>query len=317
MELLEKDIRPLDILTKDAFLNAVTLDMAIGGSSNTVLHLLAIAREAGVEIGLDTFDTQSRKTPKICHFRPGGTYYIEDLYRAGGVQAVAKELYEAGMIEGNCLTVTGRTMGDTIQAARIKDRDVIRPVGMPYSAEGGISVLYGNLAPEGAVVKTGAVKESMMIHCGPARVFDWEEDAVNAILTGIVKAGDTVVIRYEGPKGGPGMREMLTATAAIIGMGLEESTALVTDGRFSGSTRGACVGHVCPEAMDGGPIALVRDGDLITIDIPKRTLTLHVDTEEQKHREKLWEKPEAKVKKGYLSRYARLVKSASEGAVMS
>ncbi|MBQ4650999.1 MAG: dihydroxy-acid dehydratase [Firmicutes bacterium] len=316
MDLYEKNIRPRDIMTEDAFLNAIAVDMAIGGSSNTVLHLMAIAREADVDIKLDDFNEKSKSTPKLCHFRPGGIYYIEDLYRVGGIQVVIKELAKHGHANLDVMTASGFSYSDVVRCTPAPDGNVVRTVENPYSEQGGLAVLYGNLAPEGCVVKTGAVSPKMMQHKGTAKVFDWEEDAVEATLSGKIKAGDVVVIRYEGPKGGPGMREMLTATAAIMGMGLGEDVSLVTDGRFSGSTRGACVGHVCPEAMDGGPIGLVQDGDIIELDIPARTLTLHVSDEELEKRRAQYIRPEPKIKRGYLARYAKLVTSASKGATL-
>lgn len=316
MNLYRKNIRPRDIMTKEALYNAIAVDMAIGGSSNTVLHLLAIARELDIDITLDDFDRMSRKVPKLCSFRPGGSHYIEDLYHAGGVQAVMKELSGGGFIDETVLTVSGRPLSDVLDNARVTDRDVIRDIENPYSREGGIAILKGNLAPDGSVIKTGAVSPKMMKHRGKACVFDREEDAVAAILGGKIQPGSVVVIRYEGPEGGPGMREMLTATAAIMGMGLGEEVSLITDGRFSGSTRGACVGHVCPEAVEGGPIALIHDGDEISIDIEKRLLQLHVSDEELAERRASWKKPEPKVKKGWLARYAKMVLPASMGAAV-
>ena len=264
MALLSKDIKPSDILTKEAFRNAVSVDMAIGGSSNTVLHLMAIAHEVDVPLDLETFDEIGRKTPRLCHFRPGGCYYIQDLYHAGGLQALVKELGRKDLLNLDVMTVTGKTLGENVAAAKVTDRDVIRPVDDPYDRTGGLAIMKGNLAPEGAVVKTGAVAEEMLIHSGPARVFESEEAATAAILNGHIKKGDVVVIRHEGPRGGPGMREMLIATSAIMGAGLGQSVALITDGRFSGATRGACIGHISPEAAAGGPIALVAEGDIIT-----------------------------------------------------
>lgn len=316
VELLEKDIRPLDIMTKEAFLNAVTVDMAIGGSSNTVLHLLAIAYEAGIDLSLDIFDELSRKTPKLCNFRPGGTYYIEDMYRAGGLQALVKELNKTGLLNLDVMTVTDKTYGENIANARITNKEVIRSVEDPYSNEGGLAILYGNLAPDGAVIKTGAVTKTMLKFRGIARVFECEEDAVESILRGEVEKGSVIVIRYEGPKGGPGMREMLTATAAVMGMELGEHVALITDGRFSGSTRGACVGHICPEAIEGGIIAIVEDGDIIDIDVPHRRISLLVEEVEIQNRLNKWEKPNYKKKGGYLQRYIKAVSSASEGAIL-
>lgn len=316
MELVQKDIRPRDILTKEAFLNAIAVDMAIGGSSNTVLHLLAIAYEAEVDLDINIFDEVSKKIPKICSFSPGGVYYIEDLYRAGGLQAVTKELTKLNAIHLDTLTVTGQTMGENIKTAVIKDSDVIRSVDNPYFTEGGIAVLWGNLAPSSAIVKQGAVDKSMLVHTGPAKVFDREEDAVEAILGGKIVKGDVVAIRYEGPKGGPGMREMLMATAAIMGAGLGTDVALITDGRFSGATRGACIGHVSPEAMEGGPMAILQDGDIIEIDIPNRRLNVKITDEEMKKRMDAFRRPPLKVKRGYLVRYAKNVTSANRGAVV-
>lgn len=315
--LLARDIRPLDILTPAAFENAIAVDMAIGGSTNTVLHLLAIAHEAGVPLDLEMFDRIGRRVPKLCDFRPAGAYYIEDLYRAGGLQALIQELIDAGRIDGGTLTVTGATLGENVQGSRATDRDVIRPFSRPYATQGGLAVLKGSLAPGGAVVKSGAVDAAMVVCRGPARVFDCEEDAVRAILGGDILKGDVIVIRYEGPRGGPGMREMLTATAAVMGAGLGKTTALVTDGRFSGSTRGACVGHVVPEAAEGGPLAIVQEGDMIEIDIPGRKLDLAVPDHEIRTRLGHWQPPVPKVQKGYLPRYAALVAPASQGAILS
>ena len=316
IELVQKDIRPRDILTKEAFLNAIAVDMAIGGSSNTVLHLLAIAYEAEVDLDINMFDEISKKIPKICSFSPGGVYYIEDLYRAGGLQAVTKELTKLNAINIDVMTVTGQTMGENIKNAVIKDSEVIRSVDNPYFTEGGIAVLWGNLAPNSAIVKQGAVDKSMLVHTGPAKVFDREEDAVEAILGGKIIKGDVVAIRYEGPKGGPGMREMLMATAAIMGSGLGTDVALITDGRFSGATRGACIGHVSPEAMEGGPMAILKDGDIIEIDIPNRRLNVKITDEEMKKRMAEFKRPPLKVKRGYLVRYAKNVTSANRGAVV-
>ncbi|MGE4193545.1 MAG: dihydroxy-acid dehydratase [Pseudodesulfovibrio sp.] len=316
MHLLDNDIRPSKILTSEAFDNAIAVDMAIGGSSNTVLHLLAIAYEAGVKIDLELFDEISRRVPRLCNFSPGGTYYLQDLYHAGGLQVVTKELAAHDLIHVGALTVTGKTMGENIAEAAAPDSEVVRPFDNPYYPEGGIAVLKGNLAPEGAIVKQSAVDKDMLTHKGPARVFDMEEDAVEAILGGKIVEGDVVVVRYEGPKGGPGMREMLTPTAAIAGAGLDKTVALITDGRFSGATRGASIGHVSPEASEGGTIALVKDGDIIEIDIPERSLNLAIGEQELEARRKAWTPLTPKVGKGYLARYAKCVSSARYGAIV-
>lgn len=317
VRMVKNDVKPRDILTLEAFENAIAVDMAIGGSSNTVLHLMAIAHAAGVSLPLDAFDKISRKVPNLCKLSPAGEHHLEDLDKAGGIPAVLNRLLELGVLHTGCATVSERTIGEIASSARVLDPEVIRPLDNPYMAEGGIAILYGNLAPEGAVVKQSAVAPEMMRHEGPARVFDSEEDAFQAITGGKIKPGDVVVIRYEGPKGGPGMREMLSPTAALAGMGLDKEVALITDGRFSGGTRGASIGHVSPEAMEGGPIAAVRDGDVISIDIPGRRLEVRLSDEEIKRRLASWEKPPAKAPKGYyLERYARLVSSASRGAVM-
>lgn len=316
MYMLEHDLRPSKILTKEAFKNAIVVDMAIGGSSNTVLHLIAIAKEAGIEIDLNYFDELSKATPRICSFSPGGDHLIEDLYAAGGTQAVMKELNDHGYMEKDVMTCTGKTLGENLSEAVIKDREVIREMANPYYKEGGIAVLRGNLATDGAIVKQSAVAKEMLVYTGKAMVYDLEEDAVESILRNEIKAGDVVVIRYEGPKGGPGMREMLTPTAAIAGVGLDKEVALITDGRFSGATRGACIGHISPEAAEGGNLALVQNGDLIEIDIPQRKLNVLISDKELEERRKSWVKPEPKVTSGYLSRYAKLVKSASFGAVV-
>jgi len=315
MELLEKNIRPLDIMTPAAFNNAIRLDMAIGCSSNSVLHLLAIASEAGVEIDLNTFNEISANTPHLVKLSPAGPHHMEDLYHAGGIQAMFNELGKIGLINNSCMTVTGKTVGENTARTPIKDNSVIRPVSDPYSQNGGLAILFGNLAPEGAVVKRSAVAPEMMQHEGPARVFDSEEEAVEAILAKKINAGDVIVIRYEGPAGGPGMREMLTPTSAIAGMGLDKEVALITDGRFSGATRGASIGHVSPEAFAGGLIGLVEEGDLISIDIPDLRLRLMVDEEELSARRGRWTQPLPKIKTGYMKRYAGMVQSASTGAV--
>ena len=313
MDLIEKDIKPRDIMTKKAFENAMTVDMGIGGSSNTVLHLTAIAHEAGIEIPAPLFDEISRRTPYITKLSPGGTHHMEDLEEAGGISAVMHELSKKGIIHLDALTVTG-TVEDRIKHAEIVRSDVIHSVDAPYRKEGGIAILRGNLCPDYAVVKASAVTEDMLVYKGTARCFNSEESGVNAIMDGKIKDGDVVVIRYEGPKGGPGMQEMLNPTAVITGMGLK--VGLITDGRFSGASRGACIGHVSPEAMEGGPIALIEDGDIISIDIPNRKLELEVSDEELAKRRAAWKQPEPKIKTGYLSRYAKLTTSASTGAVL-
>ncbi len=313
--LLKKKITPKKVMTEKAFANAMAVDMALGCSTNTVLHLMAIAKEAGVEIDLDAFNRVSRETPHLCQLSPAGKHHMEDLDRAGGVGAVMKELSGKGLIEKDCLTVTGRSVKENLQDARVLDRSVIRSVERPYHNQGGLAVLFGNLAPSGAVVKQSAVVRGMLRHEGPARVFDGEEKANSAILAGRIKKGDVVVIRYEGPKGGPGMREMLMPTSAIAGMGLDADVALITDGRFSGGTRGAALGHVSPEAMEGGIIAVVKDGDRIRIDIPKKRITLAVSDEEIEARLSTWRPPKAKISKGYMARYARCVSSGGEGAI--
>ena len=316
MELVKRDIRPRDIMTEAAFSNALAMDMALGCSTNSMLHLPAIAHEAGVQINLDIANEISRRTPNLCHLAPAGDTYMEDLDAAGGVWAVMKELTKKGLLDTSLLTVTGKTIAENLEGVVNRNPEIIRPVENPYSDFGGIAVLRGNLAPDGCVVKQSAVAQEMMVHTGPARVFDSEEDAIEAIYAGRIVSGDVVIIRYEGPKGGPGMREMLNPTSAIVGMGLGESVALITDGRFSGATRGAAIGHVCPEAAMGGLIGLVQDGDEIAIDIPARRIELHVSEEELAARRAVWVCPEPKVKTGYLARYARLVRPASEGAVL-
>ncbi len=316
MELVEKDIKVRDILTPQAFYNALAVDMALGCSTNSMLHLPAIAYEAGVSFDLDTANQISGRTPNLCKLAPAGRHFVEDLYGAGGVYAVMKELSKKNLIDASCLTVTGKTMGENLVGAENRNPNVIRPVETPYSATGGIAVLKGNLAPLGSVVKRSAVAENMLVHQGPARVFDSEDEVIKAILDGKINKGEVVVIRYEGPKGGPGMREMLMPTSALAGMGLDADVALITDGRFSGATRGACIGHVSPEAAEGGVIALVQDGDIIAIDMNQCTLTLKVSDEELERRRKAWTCPPPKIKTGYLARYARLVSSASEGAVL-
>ena len=317
MELVRRNIRPRDIMTEAAFQNAETVDMALGCSTNTMLHLPAIAHEAGIEIDLDKSNAISARTPNLCHLAPAGDTFMEDLERAGGVYAVMKELTKRSLLDLSVMTVTGKTMGENLEGVTNRDEDIIRPVERPYSENGGIAVLRGNLAPDGCVVKQSAVSPEMMTHEGPARVFDSEEEAIACIYSGGIHAGDVVVIRYEGPKGGPGMREMLNPTSAIVGMGLGESVALITDGRFSGATRGAAIGHVSPEAAAGGTNALVREGDHISIDIPNCAIKLDVSDEELAARRAAWVCPEPKVKTGYLARYAKLVTSADKGAILS
>ena len=316
MELIEKDIKPRDIMTEKAFMNALIVDMALGCSTNSMLHLPAIAHEAGVELNLDIANELSAKTPNLCHLAPAGPTYMEDLNEAGGVYAVMKELSKLNLLHTDLITCTGKTIAENIEHAYNLNPEVIRPVENPYSATGGIAVLKGNLAPDGSVVKRSAVVSEMMVHTGPARVFDCEEDAIDAIKGGKIVAGDVVVIRYEGPKGGPGMREMLNPTSAIAGMGLGSSVALITDGRFSGASRGASIGHVSPEAAVGGPIALVQEGDLISINIPDNTLNVLVSEEEWEERKKNFvPKPEKEVS-GYLKRYRSLVTSGANGAIL-
>ena len=313
MELVKKNICPRDIMTLESFENAIAVDMAIGGSTNTVLHLPAIAHEAGLDLPLQKFDEISRKAAYICKMSPGGTYHMQDLNEAGGISAVMKELTKLGIIHTEAKTVTG-TIGDRIAHADIERPDVIHSVDNAYMNRGGIAILSGNLAPDGAVIKESAVEPDLLVYQGTAKCYDSEEEAIKAIIGGDIKEGNVVVIRYEGPKGGPGMREMLNPTAVITGMGLK--VALITDGRFSGASRGACIGHISPEAMEGGPIALIEDGDMISIDIPNRKLELLVSDEELAARKAAWKQPEPKVKTGYLSRYARLVTSANTGAVL-
>ena len=316
MELVKKDIKPSDIMTEKAFMNALTVDMALGCSTNSMLHLPAIAREAGVELNVDIANEISARTPNLCHLAPAGHTYIEELNEAGGVYAVMNELNKKKLLNTDVLTVTGRTMAENIEGCVNMNTEVIRPIDNPYSTTGGIAVLKGNLAPDSCVVKRSAVVPEMMVHEGPARVFDCEEDAIAAIKGGRIVAGDVVVIRYEGPKGGPGMREMLNPTSAIAGMGLGSSVALITDGRFSGASRGASIGHVCPEAAVGGPIALVKEGDLIKINIPENKLELAVSDEELAARRAEWKPREPKVTTGYLARYAKMVSDSCKGAVL-
>ena len=316
MELLEKNIRPRDILTEKAFMNALTVDMALGCSTNTMLHLPAIAHEAGVEINLDIANELSAKTPNLCHLAPAGHTYMEELNEAGGIYAVMNELNKKGLLYTDLITATGKTVGENIKGCENKNPEVIRPIDNPYSQTGGIAVLKGNLAVNGSVVKRSAVVPEMMVHEGPARVFDCEEDAIAAIKGGKIVPGDVVVIRYEGPKGGPGMREMLNPTSAIAGMGLGSSVALITDGRFSGASRGASIGHVSPEAALGGNIALVEEGDIIKINIPENTLNVDVSDEVLAERRTKWQPREPKVTTGYLARYAALVTDSSKGAIL-
>ena len=316
MELVEKNIRPRDIMTAAAFHNAETVDMALGCSTNTMLHLPAIAHECGIEISFDMANEISDNTPNLCHLAPAGFTYMEDLDRAGGVHAVMAQLAEAGKLDGSVMTVSGKTLSENLVGVVNRNEEVIRPLSNPFSKTGGIAVLKGNLAPDGCVVKQSAVAAEMMQHTGPARVFDSEDDAIAAIYAGKIVKGDVVVIRYEGPKGGPGMREMLNPTSAIAGMGLDKDVALITDGRFSGATRGASIGHVSPEAASGGTIGLVQEGDLIAIDIPAHTIELLVSDEELAQRRAAWVCPEPRIKTGYLARYAKLVSSADRGAVL-
>ena len=315
MELVRRNIRPRDIMTKEAFMNALTVDMALGCSTNSMLHLPAIAHECGIDISLDKANDISAKTPNLCHLAPAGKTYVEDLNEAGGVYAVMNELSKKGLINLDCMTVSTHTVGENIKDCVNLNHDVIRPIDSPYSETGGIAVLRGNLAPEGCVVKRSAVLPEMLVHEGPARVFDCEEDAQAAINAGSIKPGDVVVIRYEGPKGGPGMREMLNPTSAIMGMGLGNSVALITDGRFSGATRGACVGHITPEAASGGPIGVIKEGDIIRIDIPGNTISLMISDEELAERMDNFV-PKTKELTGYLKRYAKLVSGGAYGAIL-
>lgn len=316
MELYEKNICPRDIMTEKAFINALTVDMALGCSTNTMLHLPAIAHEAGVTINLDIANQISAKTPNLCHLAPAGHHYMEELNEAGGIYAVMNELNKKGLLYTDLITATGKTVGENIEGCVNKNTEIIRPVDEPYSETGGIAVLRGNIAPDSCVVKRSAVVPEMMVHEGPARVFDCEEDAIAAIKGGKIVPGDVVVIRYEGPKGGPGMREMLNPTSAIAGMGLGSSVALITDGRFSGASRGASIGHVSPEAAVGGPIALIEEGDIIAIDIPANTINVKVSDNELAERKAAWTPKEPKIKTGYLARYASMVTSADKGAVL-
>lgn len=315
MELLKNNVRPLDIMTEKAFANALAVDMALGCSTNTMLHLPAIAHEAGVALDIFMANDISAKVPNLCHLAPAGEHHIEDLYAAGGVLAVMHELGKAGLLDPSLPTVSGKSIGELYEQAHVYDHEVIRPIEQPFSPMGGIAVLRGNLAPDGAVVKRSAVDEKMLVHEGPARVFNSEEESIEAIFSGRIMAGDVIVIRYEGPKGGPGMREMLSPTSAIAGMGLDKDVALLTDGRFSGATRGASIGHVSPEAAEGGPIGLVEEGDRIRIDIHKGTLDVLVDEQVLAERRKHWVCKESEIQTGYLARYAKQVSSASTGAI--
>jgi dihydroxy-acid dehydratase len=315
MELVKKNLRPSNILTKKAFENAIAVDMAFGGSTNTSLHLPAIAHEAGIKLPLQTFNKISERTPHLCNLSPAGSHHLQDFHRAGGIPALTMELSRRGLMDKEALTVTGKTVGENIKGKRTLDPEVIRPLEKPYHPVGGLIFLFGNLAPDGAVVKRSAVDDTMLTHRGPARVFDSEERALKVILDRKIRKGEVIVIRYEGPKGGPGMREMLAPTSAIAGVGMDKEVALLTDGRFSGASRGAAIGHISPEAQEGGPIAVVQNGDLIEIDIPGKRLNLLISDKELKKRLSQW-KPRKKVLKGYLKRYARLVQSASVGAIV-
>jgi dihydroxy-acid dehydratase len=316
MELLEKDIKPRDIMTEDAFRNALTMDMALGCSTNSMLHLPAIAHECGIDLNLDIANEISAHTPNLCHLAPAGRTYMEDLNEAGGIYAVMNEINKLGLLKTDLITCTGKTVAENIEGVVNRNPEIIRTVDNPYSPTGGIAVLRGNLAPDSCVVKRSAVAPEMLRHSGPARVFDCEEDAMAAINGGLINEGDVVVIRYEGPKGGPGMREMLNPTSAIMGSGLGSSVALITDGRFSGATRGASIGHVSPEAAVGGPIALVEEGDIIEIDIDNCSVNLRVSDEVLAERRKNWKPREPKVTTGYLARYASLVTSGNRGAIL-
>jgi dihydroxy-acid dehydratase len=313
IDLVREERTPSQILTRKAFENAVTVDMAFGGSTNTTLHLPAIAGETGIELSLRTFNELSEKTPHLCNMAPGGPHHLDELHAAGGIPALMLELDRGGLIHKDPITVTGKTVGENIRGKENRNPEVIRAIKRPYHATGGLAVLFGNLAPEGAVVKRAAVNDAMLKHRGPARVFDSEEEALKSILDGKIEKGEVIVIRYEGPKGGPGMREMLAPTSAIVGVGRDRDVALLTDGRFSGGSRGAAIGHISPEAAEGGPIAVVRTGDMIEIDIPGKKLNLLVPEDELKKRFSQW-KPPKKELKGYLKRYARLVRSANTGA---
>ena len=316
MKMIEKGIKARDIINMTSIQNALTCDMALGCSSNSVLHLLAIANEAGVELDLNIFNEYSDKVPNLCHLAPAGPTHMQDLYAAGGVQAVLSELNKGGLINGEAMTVTGKTVAENIKGVKVRDYNVIRSLDNPYSSTGGLAILWGNIAKDGCVVKRSAVAPEMLVHTGPARVFDGEEQAIEAIYGKKINEGDVVVIRYEGPKGGPGMREMLNPTSALAGMKLDKCVALITDGRFSGASRGASIGHVCPEAAVGGEIGLLKEGDMITIDIPAHKISADVSDEEFEKRRKTQVMPEPKFKTGWLSRYSRLVSSADKGAVL-
>ncbi len=316
MQLIENDIKPSDILVPEAFQNALTVDMALGCSTNSVLHLPAIAHEAGVELNLEMINTISARVPNLCKLAPSGPYHVQDLYMAGGVQAVMKELTKKDLLHLELITVTGKTVAENVENVVVKDTDVIRAIDDPYSKTGGIAVLKGNIAPNGAVVKRSAVAKEMLRHSGPAQVFNSEDEAIEAIYGGKINKGDVIVIRYEGPKGGPGMREMLGPTSAIAGMGLDKDVALITDGRFSGASRGASIGHVSPEAMDGGAIAAIYNGDIITIDIPDGKLNVNLTNQQLEERMDNWKAPEPRIKNGYLARYSKLVSSADRGAIL-
>jgi dihydroxy-acid dehydratase len=316
MELIQRSITPRQIASREAFENAIAIDMALGCSTNTVLHVPAIAKEARIDLELDVFNQLSKRVPHLCSLSPAGPHRLEDLDAAGGVQAVMARLTEVGLIHKNPLSATGKIVGENLQGVQVKDARVIRQITDAYHAEGGIAILFGNLAPDGAVVKQSAVAAEMMVSEGIARVFDSEESAVEAIMGKQIRKGEVVVIRYEGPKGGPGMREMLTPTSALVGMGLDKDVALITDGRFSGGTKGSAIGHISPEAADGGPIALVEEGDRIAIDIPAKLLTLEVSENEIEKRRRKWMPPEPKIKEGYAYRYSRLVSSGAKGAVL-
>ena len=317
MDLVRDDLKPRDIMTRDAFMNALAIDMALGCSTNSMLHLPAIAHECGIDLDLSVANEISKHTPNLCHLAPAGNHYIEELDEAGGIRAVMAEIAKLGFLKTDLMTVTGKTVAENIKGAKILNTEIIHTVDNPISKEGGIAVLKGNLAPEGSVVKRSAVAPEMMHHKGKARVFDCEEDALNAIYGGKINAGEVVVIRYEGPKGGPGMREMLNPTSAIMGSGLGNCVALITDGRFSGATRGAAIGHVSPEAAVGGPIALIKEGDMIEIDIPANTISVDVSDEEMTKRRAEWKPRTPRVNTGYLARYAKLVSSGCKGAVLS
>ncbi|UCD58165.1 MAG: dihydroxy-acid dehydratase [Candidatus Hydrogenedentota bacterium] len=313
--LLKRGIRPRDIMTKESIENAIALDMAFGGSSNSALHLPAIAHELGIELRLQMFNKISERTPHICNMAPGGPHHLEDLYYAGGVQAILKTLLRGDLVDGSALTVTGKSLASSVRTASIADSNVIRPLSNPYHGTGGLAVLFGNLAPEGSIVKQSAVAPEMLRHSGPARIFESEGEAAEAIIARKIRRGEVIVIRYEGPKGGPGMQEMLMPTAAIKGIGLDKDVALITDGRFSGATTGASIGHVSPEAMAGGPIAALRNGDMIQIDIPAKKLNVRLTGVEIKKRLKAWRPPKPKISGGYMGRYSRLVTSGSTGAI--